>query len=101
MPSDPSSALDSSLAPAQIYIVLAITVASFSWLLKSETLGELTGRQVLVGGLLILYQLLHVATYAAIHEIRPEINFLFSRQSTLNRGFLRSFALISWTTVSL
>lgn len=69
-------ALDSSLAPAQIYIVFAITVASFSWLLKPETLGELTGRQVLVGGLLIFYQLLHVATYATIQVVRPEINFV-------------------------
>lgn len=73
-PPDASLALDASLAPAQIYIVLAITVASFSWLLKPETVGQLTVPQVFVGFLLIFLQLLHVVFYATIHASRPEIN---------------------------
>lgn len=74
MPPEPSLALDASLAPAQIYIVLAITVASFSWLLKPETLGQLAGWQVFIGFLLIFIQFLHLVSYAAIHANWPEFN---------------------------
>ena len=74
MPPEPSLALDASLAPAQIYIVLAITVASFSWLLKPEPPGQLTGRQVFIGFLLIFIQFLHLVSYAAIHANWPEFN---------------------------
>lgn len=74
MPPEPPLALDASLAPAQIYIVLAITVASFSWLLKPETLGQLAGLQVFAGFSLVFFQLLHLVFYATIHASRPELN---------------------------
>ena len=67
-------ALDASLAPAQIYIVLAITVATFGWLLRPETLRQLTGLQVIAGGLLILYQCMHLWVYVTFHAIQPAIN---------------------------
>ena len=70
MPPEPSLALDASLAPAQIYIVLAITVASFSWLLKPEPPGQLTGRQVFIGFLLIFIQFLHLVSYQPVAKPR-------------------------------
>ncbi len=71
---DASLALDASLAPTQIYIVLAITVATFAWLLKPETLRQLTGLQVIAGGVLVFYQCMHLWIYVALHEIQPVIN---------------------------
>ena len=40
-------------APSQIYILFAITLTTFAWLLKPEAFGQLSGRQLLAGGLLV------------------------------------------------
>lgn len=47
MPPDASPvvpAVDVSLAPSQIYILFAITLTTFAWLLKPEAFGQLSGR---------------------------------------------------------
>lgn len=67
-------AIGASLAPPQIYILFAITLTTFAWLLKPETLGQLSGRQLAAGGSLVLYQCCHVVSYVAVDEIEPGIN---------------------------
>ena len=77
MPPDASPAVpavDVSLAPSQIYILFAITLTTFAWLLKPEAFGQLSGRQLLAGALLVFYQGVHVVSYVAIEQIGPEIN---------------------------
>ena len=74
MPPDACPAVDASLAPSQIYIIFAITLTTFAWLLKPEAFGQLSGRQLLVGVSLVFYQVAHVVLYVAIQQIGPEIN---------------------------
>ena len=62
----PDAALDAVLAPAQLYIVLAITVATFGWLLKPESLGSLSPWQVAWGALLVLAQGAHLVLYPVL-----------------------------------
>ena len=77
MPPDASPVVpggDASLAPSQIYILFAITLTTFAWLLKPEAFGQLSGRQLSVGGLLVFYQGVHIVSYVAIEQIGPELN---------------------------
>ena len=68
MPPDAAldTALDVCFAPSQLYIVLAITVATFGWLLKPESLGSLSGLQVTLGALLVFVQAAHLVLYPAL-----------------------------------
>lgn len=79
MPPDASPAIPvigASLAPPQIYILLAITLTTFAWLLKPEAFGQLSGRQLWPAAFLVLYQSGHVVSYVAIERIAPEANTL-------------------------
>lgn len=62
----PEAALEAWLAPPQLYIVLAITVATFGWLLKPESLGSLSLCEVGWGALLVLTQVAHIALYSEL-----------------------------------
>ena len=71
----PDAALDTVravYAPTQVYIVLAITLTTFAWLLKpDESLGRLTGGQAAIGATLILLEIVHIAAYPVL---RPSLN---------------------------
>ena len=74
MPPDASPVIGASLAPPQIYILLAITLTTFAWLLKPESFGQLRGWQIWPAALLVVYQSGHVVSYVAIERIAPEVN---------------------------
>ena len=52
------------LAPTQIYIVLALTVTTFSWLLSPRVVRVLEAQTVAWCATLVLVQIGHIAVYA-------------------------------------
>lgn len=54
--------LEDMLAPPQLYVLLAITIATFGWLLRPGTLGELPSEWLMRSGALILAQFVHLWT---------------------------------------
>ena len=65
---------DALLAPTQVYIILAITVATFSWLLRPESMAQLSGWEVAVCACVVGYQSLHLLLFTSIHENYPWAN---------------------------
>ena len=70
--SNPASASD--MAPTQLYIVLAITVATLSWLLGPEkNFNGLSGREVAAAGALVVVECLHLWMYSFLPDLMNTI----------------------------
>lgn len=68
-----------AFAPMQIYIVLAITVATFAWLLKPPLLLKLTPKGWWPGAVLVLLQCIHLWTYTLLDQwvwVNPLAHFV-------------------------
>lgn len=59
---------DGTFAPMQVYIVLAITVATFAWLLRPPLLLRLPPKGWLPGALLVFLQCIHLWTYTLLDQ---------------------------------
>lgn len=55
--------------PPQLYIVLAITVATLSWLLKPSEIEQLEARACIVIGLFVLLEIAHVLVYYQLNVL--------------------------------
>ena len=80
-------------APMQVYIVLAITITTFAWLLRPPVLLTLPPLDLVPGGVLILVQCLHLWFYTMLYQ---ELNILI--HSILVVGYL---AVASWLVYRL
>lgn len=66
--SDPA-AVASDMAPTQLYIVLAITVATLSWLLGPEkNFNGLSSGEVAAAGVLVVVECLHLWVYSFLPD---------------------------------
>ena len=53
-------------APVQIYILLALTVSTFAWLVQPDQFYELRSRHVVIGSLLGFVQILQILIYGFV-----------------------------------
>ena len=61
------------LAPPQLYVLLAITIATFGWLLRPGTLGELPSDILKLGAALVFVQYLHLGLANFSPDMPPDM----------------------------
>ena len=68
------------MAPTELYIVMAITVATFSWLLAPRNGGyELPGSVTYWACGFLVFQVTHIVYYSAIDGWWPTLNIFMHR----------------------
>ena len=61
------------LAPTQIYIVLAITIATLSWLVRPDDIEQLEKRWGFLVGALVIGQVIHCLIYANLAWLANQV----------------------------
>ena len=66
--------LAKTLAPPQIYIMFAISVATFAWLLRPKAITTLPFKALISFALFLVFQGLHAALFLFVHGVHARIN---------------------------